>query len=290
MRQADPGGALTVEAPAALDVGPTTDRLVDALRHYVEHGVELRVGTGQTLADEGDEQAWFHVLLEGRVEWTRRVGGSAVHVLTHTAGEYFGHEPILLDIPVPVTGTALEDTRAFRFDADAFWELLSSCPEIRRELLSAVSQRVQTLEGVSAQQARLAALGTLSAGLAHELNNPAASVRAGIETVSAALRDLSDSAIRLGRALPDDAARSAVERLRAAASVDSSTAAPAAGSVAGTSALERADAEVSWPTGSTRTTSTGRGSRRRSWSRPASTRGAWTSWPTPCRRPRWTTW
>ena len=211
-------------------LAPVTDA---ALRHYAAHGVELRVPTGGTFAVEGDTRAWFHVLLEGRVEWTRQVGGAAGHVLTHTAGEYFGHEPILLDIPVPVTGTALEDSRALRFDAAEFWELLSSCPEVRRELLSAVSQRVQTLEGVSAQQARLAALGTLAAGLAHELNNPAAAVRAGIDALAATLTDVSAAALRVGRAVPDGAVAAAVGRWRAA-----TPGGPDAGS-----AVERADAE-----------------------------------------------
>lgn len=222
----------------------TTDRLVAALRrvplltpvsdaalrHYAEQGTELHVPTGGAVAHEGDAQAWFHVLLEGRVEWTRRVAGVDVHVLTHTAGEYFGHEPILLDIPVPVTGTALADSRALRFDAPVFWELLSSCPEVRRELLSAVTQRVQTLEGVSAQQARLAALGTLAAGLAHELNNPAAAVRAGIDALAVTLADVSAAALRVGRAVPDEAV---VERWRAVAG-----SAPEA-----RSAVARADAE-----------------------------------------------
>lgn len=209
----------------------------DDLRRYAGRGTELRVDRGGHLAEEGDERAWFHLLLEGRVEWTRRVAGADVHVLTHTAGTYFGHEPILLDIAVPVTGTALEPCRAFRVDTDAFWDLLASCPEVRRELLTAVTQRVRALEGVSQQQARLASLGTLAAGLAHELNNPVAAVRAGVGPLGSALAEVSAAALRLGRALPDDAALAPLAAVRSDALAALAAPAPPR------SALRSADAE-----------------------------------------------
>ncbi len=223
---------------AALRAAPLLTPLPDdAVRRFAGSGVPLRVPAGGHLADEGDEQAWFHLLLQGRVEWTRRVNGVDVHVLTHTAGMYFGHEPILLDIPVPVTGTALEPVWAFRFHAAGFWELLASCPQVRKELLSAVSSRVATLEGVTQQQAKLAALGTLSAGLAHELNNPAAAVRSAVAPLAQAFRDVSATALHLGRDLPDG------ELLAWLAELQREATAAQAADPRSRSALEQADAE-----------------------------------------------
>ena len=197
-----PGEDVDEELVAALRAVPLLAALPDeAVRHYAARGDALHVAGGGHFAEQGDEQAWFFLLLAGRVEWTRHVAGVDVHVLTHSGGMFFGHEPILLDIAVPVTGTALEPSWAFRFRTEAFWELLASCPEIRRELLSTVTQRAQTLEVVSQHQAKLVALGTLSAGLAHELNNPAAAVRAAVEPLGAALADVSATALRLGRAV-----------------------------------------------------------------------------------------
>ena len=94
----EPGGALVPALRAVPLLTPLTDEQVEDL---AAHGEQLRLPTGAHPAQEGDEHAWFHLLLRGQVEWTRRVNGTDVHVLTHGAGTYFGHEPILLGIPVP---------------------------------------------------------------------------------------------------------------------------------------------------------------------------------------------
>jgi signal transduction histidine kinase len=193
----------TVTTPA-----PELDALVDAMRrvplmnsltadavaHYAAVGTSMHVAAGEHIAEQGDTQSWFFLLLAGHVEWTRRLNGADVHVLRHHSGDYFGHEPILLDIPVPVTGHAVEPCWLLRFEADAFWELLASCPEVRVALVTTVTQRTGTLEAVNQQQAKLAALGTMAAGLAHELNNPAAAVRSGAAVMERALEDFAEQA------------------------------------------------------------------------------------------------
>ncbi len=218
MSTAAPGDAL-IEAIRRV---PLMASLSDeAVVHYAARGTSRHIPAGGHIADEGDVQSWFQLLLAGRVDWTRRLNGSDVHVLTHRGGDYFGHEPILLDIPVPVTGHALEECWVLRFEADAFWELLASCPEVRVALVSTVTQRSGTLEAVTQQQAKLAALGTMAAGLAHELNNPAAAVRSGAAALSRALDDLADQAPPAAtavyrRVVADDAGRVPLSGLAAA--------------------------------------------------------------------------
>ena len=228
------GSALVPALRAVPLLAPLSDEDVAGL---AAHGEELRLPPGAHVAEEGDEHAWFHLLLEGRVEWTRLVNGTDVHVLTHGPGMYFGHEPILLGIPVPVTGTALEPCWVFRLEDRAFWDLLASDPRLRAELITAVTQRFAVMENASQRQAKLAALGTLAAGLAHELNNPAAAVRSAVPALAAAFTDVSAAALRLARHAQDRDALDALERVHRQAAATAPAADPGAGS------LERADAE-----------------------------------------------
>jgi len=185
---------------AALGTVPLLHELTNEQLQAIAQGTELWKEPGEHFADQGDTEAYFHVLFAGTVEWTRRLGQQDVHILTHEAGMYFGHEPILLDILVPVTGTALTPCHAFRFDVDAFWRMLAICPSILRELLQTVTQRSQTLESVSQQHAKLMSLGTMAAGLAHELNNPASAARRGAGQVRERLAALPSLALQLSQA------------------------------------------------------------------------------------------
>lgn len=185
---------------AAFRTVPLLHELTDEQLHAIAQGTKLWKEPGEHFADQNDAQAYFHVLFAGTVEWTRKLGQQDVHILTHESGMYFGHEPLLLDIPVPVTGTALTACHAFRFDVDAFWRMLGICPSILRELLQTVTQRFQTLELVQQQHAKLVSLGTMAAGLAHELNNPASAARRGAGHVRERIAALPTLALQLSQA------------------------------------------------------------------------------------------
>ncbi len=214
---------------AAFRTVPLLHELTDEQLQGIAQGTELWKEPGEHFAAQDDAQAYFHVLFAGTVEWTRRLGQQDVHILTHESGMYFGHEPILLDIPVPVTGTALTPCHAFRFDVDAFWRMLAICPSILRELLQTVTQRFQTLESVSQQHAKLLSLGTMAAGLAHELNNPASAAQRGAGQVREQIAALPSLALQLSQACLSAAQTDTlVDRICAAVAhvVDSSALSP----------------------------------------------------------------
>ena len=145
------------------------------------NGTVIELKAGAQIAQQGDPPDGFYIILEGSTEWTKRVGQQEAHAVILKAGDVFAELILLLDEPYPTTGRALTDVQLYKLEPDAFWQMLSRCPKILRDILKISTQRSQIHEAVTQQQAKLISLGTLSAGLAHELNNPAAAVQRGLQ-------------------------------------------------------------------------------------------------------------
>ena len=104
---------------------------------------------------------------------------------------------LLLDEPYPTTGRTLTDVVLYKLETEEFWEVLRMCPTLMRKLLKVSAERAQIHESVTQQQAKLISLGTMSAGLAHELNNPAAAIRSNVETLEEVLQTLPSLALKI---------------------------------------------------------------------------------------------
>jgi signal transduction histidine kinase len=178
--------------------------IIDGLRHVpllahlndeqlqcvADKGNTVHVPAGTVLAKQGDPADGFYIILEGKTEWTRQVGQQDAHAITLMAGDVFAELILLLGEPYPTTGRALTDVVLYKLEPDAFWDMLRLCPTVMRSLLRISVQRSQIHESVTQQQAKLISLGTMSAGLAHELNNPAAAIRRNVETLEDAFQVL----------------------------------------------------------------------------------------------------
>lgn len=169
----------------------------ETLQWLSEHGEEIWLQPGVQIAKQGDPPDGFYIILEGKTEWTRTVGEQAVHAVTLEAGDVFAELILLLDEPYPSSGYAITDVHLYKLTPEMFWEMLCTCPSIPRRILKISAQRSQIHEAVSQQQAKLISLGTLSAGLAHELNNPAAAARRGVEHLEEVLQKLPTLALKL---------------------------------------------------------------------------------------------
>ena len=169
----------------------------EQLQCITELGTEIKLDRGTQIANQGDPPDGFYIILEGQTVWTRNVGGEDVPAVTLGTGEVFAELILLLDEPYPTSGRALTDVQLYKLTPDDFWKMLELCPGVMRRILKVAVQRSQIHETVSQQQAKLISLGTLSAGLAHELNNPAAAVRSNVKNLETTLQTLPLLALKL---------------------------------------------------------------------------------------------
>lgn len=171
----------------------------EQLQQVAAQGTQLWLQSGDTLVRQGEPVAQVYILLAGELEFTaREFGDQEVHVINLEAGSFFGPELFLLDIRVYLgTGRAVRDSHLFRLDETAFWQSLAPCPAIARQVLRTAAQLWQNYQEVLLEQSKLNALSTLSAGLAHELNNPAAAVSRGAKRLEETLQVLPSLALKL---------------------------------------------------------------------------------------------
>jgi signal transduction histidine kinase len=147
----------------------------EQLDWFLEHATELRLAPGDIYTRAGDTADRMIVVLEGELQI--RFDAPNDNVFTIHAGTVSGLLPYSRMKVFPGTGRAVQPSRTLIFPATLFDELLSRMPELGRRLVATMVDRTRESTRGEQQRDRLAALGKLSAGLAHELNNPAAAAR-----------------------------------------------------------------------------------------------------------------
>jgi len=163
----------------------------DQLAWLVEHGRIETAAMGATIVSEGEPATCFYVLLDGTVLLSRNVRGEQVDInRTDYRGSYFGATQAYVDRRqadqvYAASVHAVTDVRTLQLPADEFGQVLRDWFPMAMHLLEGLFFGMTATQRIIGQRERLLALGSLSAGLTHELNNPAAAaVRA-----TAALRE-----------------------------------------------------------------------------------------------------
>ena len=170
----------------------------DDLERLCEMSENVVIPPGEYLMREGDPGGSLYVIRDGEFEVTQRMGGQDVVLAVRGPGEVIGEISLLDRKPRSASVRALKETHAITITHDAFYHLLTTSASAAIGIMHTMIQRVRSNEAILRQSEKMAGLGTLAAGLAHELNNPAAAVRRSAEQLKDALTRWVRLANRLG--------------------------------------------------------------------------------------------
>jgi signal transduction histidine kinase len=162
-----------------------TDLPQDDLIWFVSRCNEHRADVGGIIMREGDPADRMLIMLEGEMRARSEYGDPNGPVFTVKGGEVTGLLPFSRLKIISITGRAVLPMHYLMFPASSFPELFHRMPELTRRLVGLLADRIREVTRTEQQREKLASLGKLSAGLAHELNNPSAAARRS----AAALRD-----------------------------------------------------------------------------------------------------
>lgn len=179
---------------------------------FISQSQELCLNAEDVYFHQGDPADAMFVVLDGQLEARGEVGGEAVTLLVK-AGDVTGVLPFSRMKQFPVTGKALTRSRILRFPAARFPDLVQKMPELIGHLVGLMSDRIREATRLEQQRDRLVGLGKLSAGLAHELNNPASAARRATSQLRAMLKQIKDASHALGARELSSAQRVEIEKL-----------------------------------------------------------------------------
>ena len=149
----------------------------EELRQLTDMAESVALRAGDILIKQGELGDSAYVVINGEFEVQKQSGQSLIKIDVRNPGDVVGEMALLSRAPRNATLIAKTDGEVLRIPQEAFEELLSSNTRAAMAVLHWVMARLTQNESLLHQQEKMAALGTMSAGLAHELNNPAAAAQ-----------------------------------------------------------------------------------------------------------------
>ena len=195
------------------------DGLPDShLAWFADHGDKVQLARGDHMFERGQPADFMFIVVRGTIDGYEDVGGQVLRVATTRPGQVTGMLPFSRMTHYPRYTVAVEDAQVLRVNRRDFPEMLAASQDVGQRLIAEMSDRVRGDVRLEQQRDKMAALGRLSAGLAHELNNPAAAVRRSAAGLADEVAGLTDLVSNLVRHPLDETHIRAIDRLRHVAS------------------------------------------------------------------------
>jgi CRP-like cAMP-binding protein len=205
-----------VDKTELLRVPAFADLPDDQIAWFISQSQEMDLKAGDVYLRQGDPADAMFVILEGNLQGRGELGGETF-VFNLKAGDVTGILPFSRMKQFTVTGRAETDSRALRFPAALFPDLVQKMPELTRRLVGMMSDRIRETTRMEQQRDRLASLGKLSAGLAHELNNPASAAKRASSQLREMLTKIRNASLELGSFDLSPAQKLEIEKLESSA-------------------------------------------------------------------------
>jgi CRP-like cAMP-binding protein len=203
-----------IDKSELLRVPAFADLPEDQIAWFLSQSQEEILKPGDTYIRLGDPAENMFVILEGEFQVRGEINGETF-AFPVKPGDVTGVLPFSRMKKTPVTGRAVSDGRLLRFPAAQFPQLVQRMPELATRLVGLMSDRIRETTRIEQQRDRLASLGKLSAGLAHELNNPASAAKRATSQLRDILKKIKSASLELGRRDLTSSQKAEIERMEA---------------------------------------------------------------------------
>jgi signal transduction histidine kinase len=184
----------------------------DQIDWFISQSTELRAKAGDLYLRQGDPADAMFVILEGQLQARGDFAGETV-TFALAPGDVTGLLPFSRMKQFKVNLRAETDTHALRFAASLFPDLIQKMPELTQRLVGLMADRIRETTRIEQQRDRLASLGKLSAGLAHELNNPASAAKRAASQLRDIIKKIRNASLELGKRDLTPAQKAEIEKL-----------------------------------------------------------------------------
>jgi len=188
----------------------------DELAWLVQHGTLRHLEAGEILSHKGQPVEGLYIVLSGHVTLSVDRPTGRQKVIEWRTGEISGNMPYSRLKAPPGDAVAEEPTEILSIPREQFQALISSCHEITTMLVHAMLDRARLFTSNDLQNEKMISLGKLSAGLAHELNNPASAIERNATLLEDRLAEAEAATHALGVARLSETQLAAVEAIRTA--------------------------------------------------------------------------